>query len=64
MKINGKQTEVETPVTLAELFRKLKVDTVHVAVELNGRIVPKTEFESRSLNAEDEIEVIHFVGGG
>lgn len=64
MKINGKQTEVETPVTLAELFRQLKVDTVHVAVELNGRIVPKTDFESRSLNAEDEIEVIHFVGGG
>jgi len=60
MKINGKQTDVQTPVPLAELFRQLKIDATHIAVELNGRIVPKTEFESRS----DEIEVIHFVGGG
>ena len=64
MKLNGKQIDISFPITLAGLFQELKVDTAHIAVELNGKIVPKTEFLSRSLNAEDEVEVIHFVGGG
>src|SRR6185295_8753031 len=36
----------------------------HVAVERNRRIVPRADWESVSVSSGDELEVVHFVGGG
>jgi thiamine biosynthesis protein ThiS len=33
-------------------------------VEINGRICKPEEFGNRILNARDQVEIIHFVGGG
>ena len=35
-----------------------------VAVESNGSIVPKTQYEEKILTDGDVIEVVSFVGGG
>jgi sulfur carrier protein len=35
-----------------------------VVVELNGEIIERTDFPSVTINAGDEIEIVHFVGGG
>ena len=35
-----------------------------VAVEVNGKIVPKAEFEKTTLKDDDEVEIVCFVGGG
>ena len=35
-----------------------------VAVECNGSIVPKTQYEEKILTHGDVIEVVSFVGGG
>jgi sulfur carrier protein len=35
-----------------------------VAVELNGEIVPRRHWAVVHLNAQDRLEVVHFVGGG
>jgi sulfur carrier protein len=35
-----------------------------VVVELNGEIIKRTDFPSVKINAGDEIEIVHFVGGG
>ena len=35
-----------------------------VAVECNGSIVPKTQYEEKILTDGDVIEVVSFVGGG
>lgn len=36
----------------------------HIAVEMNGKIIPKTEYEATQIMDGDEIEIVHFVGGG
>jgi len=35
-----------------------------VAVELNGQIVQRTQWEDTSVSSGDRLEVVHFVGGG
>ena len=39
-------------------------DLMRVAVELNGEILPKSEYENTNLNDGDSVEVVSFVGGG
>ncbi len=39
-----------------------KVDCV--AVEINGNIIPKSKYETTQITDGDEIEIVHFVGGG
>ncbi|EPR8879088.1 sulfur carrier protein ThiS, partial [Campylobacter coli] len=35
-----------------------------IALELNGEIVPKSEFENLILKENDKAEIVSFVGGG
>ena len=56
--------ELPEGTTVAELLRLLKVDPLLAAVEQNLEIVPKAEFASRKISADDQLEVVHFVGGG
>ena len=39
-------------------------DVKRVAVELNGEILPKTQYESTVLQDGDSVEIVSFVGGG
>jgi thiamine biosynthesis protein ThiS len=35
-----------------------------IAVEHNGRIIQRTQWEETSLASGDRLEIVHFVGGG
>ena len=35
-----------------------------IAVERNGEILPKAQYETAVLNPDDVIEIVSFVGGG
>lgn len=35
-----------------------------IAVEKNGEIVPKAQYQSTVLQAGDSLEIVSFVGGG
>ncbi|HEG3305595.1 sulfur carrier protein ThiS [Campylobacter jejuni] len=35
-----------------------------IALELNGQIIPKSEFENLILKENDKAEIVSFVGGG
>ena len=56
--------ELPREMTIKELLEYLKINTTMVAVELNREIVPKSDHPSRNLSAGDQIEIVHFVGGG
>ena len=62
--INGKATELSDSTTIADLIRERGLKTSLVAVEQNGNIVPRSEFESKAVEDGDELEIVHFVGGG
>ncbi|EAL4424307.1 thiamine biosynthesis protein ThiS [Campylobacter jejuni] len=40
----------------------LKIELI--ALELNGEIIPKSEFENLILKENDKAEIVSFVGGG
>ncbi|MGA7669117.1 MAG: sulfur carrier protein ThiS [Nitrolancea sp.] len=62
--INGKSTQLSDVKTIADLIRSRGLKTSLVAVEQNGSIVPRSEFESKPVEEGDELEIVHFVGGG
>jgi thiazole synthase len=50
--------------TIADLVRELELVPEKVAVERNGAIVPRSTLGEAPLNADDVLEIVHFVGGG
>ena len=50
--------------SLADLVLALELKSDRVAVEHNGAIVPRTEWQNARLAASDRLEMVHFVGGG
>ena len=64
MKVNGQQEFLEEAISLAELLVAKGYASSKVAVELNGRIVSRTEYISTILQDADVLEIVCFVGGG
>jgi thiamine biosynthesis protein ThiS len=61
--LNGKPRQLAEPVTISGLLAALELPVEHVAVELNGELVERADFERR-LAERDRLEVVRFVGGG
>ena len=64
IQLNGGEYEINSRMNLAELLKKLKISNTKVAVEINGIIIDKDQYEKRSLYKDDQVEIVHFIGGG
>ena len=64
MQVNGEQRTVPSGLTVAGLLKELDIRPDRVAVELNLTILDRSEFDRRSLQEGDRIEIISFIGGG
>lgn len=64
MQVNGEQRTVPDGLTVAGLLKELDIRPDRVAVELNLTILERSEFDRRSLQEGDRIEIISFIGGG
>lgn len=63
MKLNGKELNKNYE-NLEQLLVEHQFDIKYIAVECNGRIIPKSEYRNYVPEPEDEMEVVSFVGGG
>ena len=63
VRINGNDLDIAGK-TVAEYLETTDYNRSRIAVEQNGEIVPKAEYDSTLLNDGDVIEVVSFVGGG
>ena len=61
--VNGETRRTEAT-TIAALVRELGLKTEKVAVEHNGEIAPRSTLEDVALADGDQLEIVHFVGGG
>ena len=61
--VNGNATEVPDRLTVAGLVKQLGIEGP-VAVERNRQVVPRSEHATTELADGDQLEVVHFVGGG
>ena len=63
--INGKMQSFDKEVlTFETLVKEINLEGRRFAIERNGEIIPKSQFNKYTLNDGDKLEIIGAVGGG
>ena len=62
--INGETESLAAPCSVADLLAARGHDATRVVVERNGEILPREHFSQTILRETDNLEIVHFVGGG
>lgn len=63
VKINGQPAEAAGK-TVAQIVEEQGLNVQRVAVELNGDIVKRSDFDKVVVKEDDYMEIVNFVGGG
>ena len=65
LKINGNiKSFDDTSITVEVLVTKLNLLGKRIAIEKNGMIISKSEFQNITLRDGDQLEIVGAVGGG
>ena len=64
IKVNGKKIVFNKDETIESLIKKHKISLNKVAIELNRKILNKKKLSKIKLNNNDNVEIVHFIGGG
>lgn len=64
MLINGEKYKLENPCTLSDLLKQRNCVLERVAVELNGKVIPKADYGTTMVSDSSSVEIVSFVGGG
>ena len=64
VQVNGKSMELPEGSTAASLLKHLSIEPERVVVEVNLTILRRHQLESTTLASGDQVEIVHFVGGG
>jgi thiamine biosynthesis protein ThiS len=62
--INGEPRTVASGFSVADLVASLELSAGRLAIELNLSILPRATWAETRLQANDKLEIVHFVGGG
>ena len=62
--LNGKPYILSGENTVSALVKQLELENRRIAVELNQDIVLRSEYASTRLQAGDQVEIVHAIGGG
>jgi sulfur carrier protein len=62
--LNGERHELDAPLSISALLTRLEIDPRRVAVELNSEVVRRARYGETTIGADDQVEIVNFVGGG
>lgn len=62
--VNDEPRTLAAETTVAALVAALGLGPRRIAVELNRAVLPRAEYDTTVLHDGDQLEIIHFVGGG
>jgi thiamine biosynthesis protein ThiS len=62
--INGENRTFSSIATVSDLLSHLGMKSDRVAIELNRDLLPRDRWASTQLSDGDQLEIVHFVGGG
>jgi thiamine biosynthesis protein ThiS len=62
--VNGESRQIPAGLNVRQMLVHLGVDPQRVAVELNRAIVGKANWDATGVEADSNIEIVEFVGGG
>lgn len=64
VQLNGKPREIAGGLTVTGLLESLELHPGMVVVELNREILERDSYASTTVADGDQLELVHFVGGG
>jgi thiamine biosynthesis protein ThiS len=64
VQVNGEIRELPEDATLDALVRQLALAPERLAVELNREVVRRARWAETVMRDGDQVEIVHFVGGG
>ena len=62
--VNGESQEQSHPLTVTSLLESLDLRSKQVAVEVNLKILDRSDFDTWNLQEGDKVEILSFIGGG
>ncbi|MEM8844984.1 MAG: sulfur carrier protein ThiS [Pseudomonadota bacterium] len=62
--LNGHPRSVDPQSTLKDLLRRLELQNRRLAVEVNQKVISRSEHIKFKLSEGDKVEIIQAVGGG
>ena len=62
--INGEARQFEAPISISVLLEQMQLTGKRIALECNGEIVPRGQFNQHLLTDGDRLEIVVAVGGG
>ncbi|KAF0249843.1 MAG: sulfur carrier protein [bacterium] len=62
--LNGETKEISGQISLQALVENLELKEGRIAIELNHFVVKRKDWPSVILQDGDQLELVHFVGGG
>lgn len=62
--INGAVQLFDAPISVTALIEHMQLGNKRIALERNGEIVPRGQFNQQMLADGDKLEVVVAVGGG
>ncbi|KMQ49709.1 thiamine biosynthesis protein ThiS [Chitinispirillum alkaliphilum] len=62
--LNGNEVSVENGSTVLDIILSRSIEPTQVVVELNGKILERSQFAHTSPDEGDVLEILRFVGGG
>ena len=64
IRLNGKNYLIKPKMTLKDVIDLYKIPVHKIAIEHNKKIVDKRNLKKIKMKNMDQIEIVHFIGGG
>jgi len=62
--LNGKQISTNKNLTAQQLLSDMNYQDKRIALEINSKVIPKSEYSNKIIVENDKVEIIVAVGGG
>jgi sulfur carrier protein len=64
IRLNGEIKEIKTHSNAFDLLNQLEIEARRLAIEVNEEILPRSQFDQYIFKENDQIEIVHAIGGG
>ncbi len=64
IRVNGESKEVSVDLSVRHFLKEMSLDENRIVIELNAKVLPKSEFSRTILEDGDRLELVEFVAGG
>ena len=64
IQLNGKTHHLKKSLNVSQLLNSLMINKKKVAIEINGEVLSKDNYDSYSIKQNDVVEIVTFIGGG